>query len=116
MVSCHRWTRLGLAGVHREVFLPWAGLCLRGHRAPRRVPAFGNDNGRALNTQTATKDKEIRIQRFVAKETKEFLEVFRPKVKDVKNFWLIALVSVGRVSAGWSCVVDGCPESDRKAC
>ncbi|WVQ74563.1 hypothetical protein IAR50_004164 [Cryptococcus sp. DSM 104548] len=49
----------------------------------------------SLRKELETKEgaKNVRFSRFQVKETLAYLDELRPKVKDIDNFWLIALMS-----------------------
>ncbi|KAL1410378.1 hypothetical protein Q8F55_004386 [Vanrija albida] len=53
----------------------------------------------ALELHNASKDKQIRVERFETAENLKHLNFVREKVKDIKNFWLIVLLSHPHVGA-----------------
>ncbi|ODN76726.1 hypothetical protein L202_05349 [Cryptococcus amylolentus CBS 6039] len=62
----------------------------------------------SLRKELETKEgaKNVRLNRFQVKETLAYLDELRPKVKDIDNFWLIALMSHEAVAAHLTAKVD----------
>lgn len=64
------------------------------------------ERGSAELTTPAAREKAVRIERFVASENKKFLDEIRPKLKDVKGFWTVALLNHPLLNARVSAVSD----------
>lgn len=54
----------------------------------------------------ATREKAVRIERYIAEQNKKFLDEIRPKLKDVKGFWTVALLNHPLLNARVSAVSD----------
>lgn len=51
--------------------------------------------------RTATADKKIRLLRYMAQETSDYLKFISEQVKDVENFWPFALVNHDSLDFDW---------------